>query len=135
MTGSTVHNLPSSGELKGLSILLVEDSWHVGKAMRRLLSALGAEVLGPAGTIVDAERLVAERHPDIAIVDINLRHGETSTGLIDRLLEQDVAIIIVTGYAASSLPTRKVEAILQKPVSKEQLLDKLRPIIAGLSDR
>src|SRR4051812_21588361 len=112
---------PNAAELKGVSILLVEDSWHVGKAMKRLLSALGAEVVGPAATTVDAERLVAERTPDIAIVDINLRHGERSSNLIDWLLERHVSVIIVTGYAADSLPTRKVEAILEKPVSREQL--------------
>jgi len=137
MTGSTAQHPPgaSSAELKGVRILLVEDSWHVGKAMKGLLRVLGAEVIGPAGTTVEAERLIAERTPDVAIVDINLRHGETSSNLIDRLLERHVPVIIVTGYAAVSLPTRNVEAILEKPVSKEQLLEKLRPIVARWMDR
>jgi len=117
-------------ELKGLSILLVEDSWHVGKAMKGLLRVLGAEVVGPAATAADAERFVAERTPDVAIVDVNLRHGETSSNLIDRLLEQRIPVIIVTGYAAVSLPTQNVEAILEKPVSKQRLLENLRPIMA-----
>ena len=132
MTGSSSHEplSPRSEELKGLSILLVEDSWHVGKAMKGLLRVLGAEVVGPAATAADAERLVAERTPDVAIVDVNLRHGETSSNLIDRLLEQRIPVIIVTGYAAVSLPTRNVEAILEKPVSKQRLLENLRPIMA-----
>src|SRR3954451_13031843 len=137
MTGSIAHEPASTGaaELKGVSILLVEDSWHVGKAMKGLLRVLGADVVGPAATAADAERFVAERTPDLAIVDINLRHGETSSNLIDRLLERHVPVIIVTGYAAVSLPTRNVEAILEKPVSKEQLLEKLRPIVARWMDR
>jgi DNA-binding NtrC family response regulator len=122
-------------ELKGLSILLVEDSWHVGKAMKGLLRVLGAEVVGPAATAADAERFVAERTPDVAIVDVNLRHGETSSNLIDRLLEQRIPVIIVTGYAAVSLPTRNVEAILEKPVSKQRLLESLRPIMARRTGR
>jgi CheY-like chemotaxis protein len=132
MTGSIAHDPASAGaaELKGVSILLVEDSWHVGKAMKGLLRVLGADVVGPAATTADAERLVAECTPDIAIVDINLRHGETSSNLIDRLLEKHVSVIIVTGYAAVSVPPRNVEAILEKPVSKEQLLQKLRPVVA-----
>lgn len=132
MTGSSSHEPLGARleELKGLSILLVEDSWHVGKAMKGLLRVLGAEVVGPAATAADAERFVAERTPDVAIVDINLRHGETSSNLIDRLLEQRIPVIIVTGYAAVSLPTRNVEAILEKPVSKQRLLENLRPIIA-----
>ena len=132
MTGSSTHEplSPRSEELKGLRILLVEDSWHVGKAMKGLLRVLGAEVVGPVATTADADRVVAERTPDVAIVDINLRHGETSSNLIDRLLEQRIPVIIVTGYAAVSLPARKVEAILEKPVSKQRLLENLRPIMA-----
>lgn len=132
VTGSSSHEPLGARleELKGLSILLVEDSWHVGKAMKGLLRVLGAEVVGPAATAADAERLVAERTPDVAIVDVNLRHGETSSNLIDRLLEQRIPVIIVTGYAAVSLPTRNVEAILEKPVSKQRLLENLRPIMA-----
>jgi len=132
VTGSSSHEPLSArlAELKGLSILLVEDSWHVGKAMKGLLRVLGAEVVGPVATTADADRVVAERTPDVAIVDINLRHGETSGNLIDRLLEQRIPVIIVTGYSAVSLPTRNVEAILEKPVSKQRLLENLRPIIA-----
>jgi CheY-like chemotaxis protein len=136
-TGWSTHDpLKSvSSELQGVGILLVEDSWHVGKAMKGLLRVLGADVAGPAATTADAARLVAERTPDVAIVDINLRDGERSNNLIDRLQEQRIPVIVVTGYAEVSLPPGKAEAILQKPVSKEQLLAILRPIIARKMDR
>src|ERR1051325_3486708 len=87
---SSAHERDASGssELKGARILLVEDSWHVGNAIKRLLRALGADVAGPAATAADADRLVAERTPDVAIVDMNLRGGERANDLIDRLHEQ-----------------------------------------------
>jgi CheY-like chemotaxis protein len=137
MTASNAHDPPKSGslELQGVAILLVEDSWHVGKAMKFLLRVLGADVAGPAATTADAERLVAERAPDVAIVDFNLREGERANNLIDRLHEQGIPVIIVTGYAEVSLPPGKAEAILQKPVSEERLLAILRPIIAQKMDR
>jgi CheY-like chemotaxis protein len=137
MTASNAHDPPILGslELQGVGILLVEDSWHVGKAMKTLLRILGADVAGPAATTADAERLVAERTPDVAIVDINLREGERADNLIDRLHEQGIPVIVITGYAVVSLPPGKAEAILQKPVSKEQLLAILRPIIAQKMDR
>ena len=103
--------------------------------MKTLLHVLGAEVAGPAATSADAERLVAERTPDVAIVDINLRDGERANNLIDQLQEQRIPVIVVTGYAEVSLPPGKVEAILQKPVEKEALLAILRPIIAQKMDR
>jgi len=137
MTAPNAHDPPGSGslELQGVSILLVEDSWHVGKAMKTLLHVLGADVAGPAATTADAERLVGERTPDVAIVDIHLREGELANDLIDRLCEQGIPVIVLTGYAVVSLPPGKAEAILQKPVSKEQLLAILRPIIAQKMDR
>ncbi len=103
--------------------------------MKTLLRVLGADVAGPAATTADAERLVAERPPDVAIVDINLREGERADNLIDRLHEQGVPVIVVTGYAEAALLPGKAEAILQKPVSKDQLLAILRPIIAQRMDR
>src|SRR6476620_2293258 len=118
-TGPGIHERSVSGssELKDARILLVEDSWHVGNAIKRLLRALGADVAGPAATIADAERLVAEHTPDVAIIDINLRDGEQSNGLINSLHEQRIPVVIVTGYATVSLPPGKAEAVLQKPVS------------------
>ena len=128
--GSHERTVSGSSELRDARILLVEDSWHVGNAIKRLLRALGADVAGPAATIADAERLVAERAPDVAIVDINLREGERANTLIDRLQQQRIPVVVITGYTAVSLPPGKVEAILQKPVSVEKFLEVLRPIIA-----
>ena len=136
-TGSSAHepNPSESPELKGAHILLVEDSWHVGNAIKRLLRALGADVAGPAATIPDADRLVAERTPDVAIVDINLRGGERANDLIDRLHKQRIPVVVITGYTATSLPPGHAEVILQKPVSVETFLAVLRPIIARQRDR
>ena len=139
---SSPHSVPTSesSDLKGARILLVEDSWHVGNAIKRLLRALGADVAGPAATIADAERLIAERliaegKPDVAIVDINLRNGEQANPLLDRLQEERIPVIVITGYTEVSLQPGKVEAILQKPVREEQFLAVLRPILARLTDR
>jgi DNA-binding NtrC family response regulator len=134
---SSAHGRDASGssELSGAHILLVEDSWHVGNAIKRLLHALGADVAGPAATAADADRLVAERTPDVAIVDMNLRGGERANVLIDRLHEQRIPVIVITGYTAVSLPSGKAEAILQKPVSVETFLAVLRPIVARQRDR
>jgi DNA-binding response OmpR family regulator len=137
MKSSSPPTPPTSGSsaLKGARILLVEDSWHVGNAIKRLLRALGADVAGPAATIADAERLIAERKPDVAIVDINLRDGEQVNPWLDRLQDEGIPVIVITGYTAVSLQPGKVEAILQKPVSEERFLAALGPIVARLTDR
>jgi DNA-binding NtrC family response regulator len=136
-TDTSAHepNPSGSSELKDARILLVEDSWHVGNAIKRLLRALGADVAGPAATISDADRLVAERTPDVAIVDMNLRGGERANDLIDRLHKQRIPVVVITGYTTVSLPSGQAEAVLQKPVSVEKFVAVLRPIIARQRDR
>src|SRR5262245_18691543 len=89
---SSDERLPTTGrssdDLTGLDVLLVEDSWDVGQAVRALLELCGATVAGPAATIADAELLLARHLPDVAIVDLDLRGGERSDSLIGRLREQ-----------------------------------------------
>lgn len=117
---------PDAPSLSGLRILVVEDSWHVAKAMTRLLSALGADIAGPAATAAQAKQLISESRPDVALVDFNLRDGELAHDLIDHLQGQGISVIVITGYEVIPLGAGKVEAILQKPVSAAQLLAAVR---------
>jgi CheY-like chemotaxis protein len=84
-------------DLSGLRILVVEDSWHVGTAMRSLLRACGADVVGPAATTADAERLIFERAPDVALIDVNLRDGELAYDLLDRLHGRGIRVVVISG--------------------------------------
>jgi CheY-like chemotaxis protein len=113
--------------LNGLRVLVVEDSWQVGAALKRLLEACGADVAGPVATAADATHLISEQTVDVALVDINLRGGELAHDLIDQLHDQGIRIVVVTGYADISLEQQKVAAVLQKPVSSPRLLQSLRP--------
>jgi DNA-binding NtrC family response regulator len=129
MTLSNTHVWPEARppELNGVRVLIIEDSWDVGMGLKMLLEAWGADVVGPVATTDDAMRLVSERAPDVALVDINLRNGEKSYGLIDRLHEQGTRIVVMSGYADVSLAKGKAAAILQKPMQEELLLASLRP--------
>lgn len=110
----------------GIRILVVEDSWHIGVALKSLLRSYGAEVAGPVASSAEAEQLMAAQVPDIAIVDFNLRGGELAHGLIDKLNELGTPVILVTGYAAVPVPAEKAAAILQKPIVEAQLLAALQ---------
>src|SRR5580704_2888722 len=107
MTLSNTHDptgAGSSDDLRGLEILLVEDSGIVGEAIKDLLELLGADVVGPAATTADAERLLSEHAPDAALVDFHLRGGEVSYGLIARLHEEPVIVISGSSESPSLLP-------------------------------
>ena len=113
--------------LRGMRVLLVEDSWQLGMALKSLLRSFDAEVDGPVATTADAERLISEHVPDAAVIDINLRQGERSYGLIDRLIGLDVPVIVTSGY--SDLPMVPAKAhILEKPISEERLIAILRSV-------
>jgi DNA-binding NtrC family response regulator len=112
--------------LPGQRILVVEDSWHLGVALKSLLRSVGADVVGPVATSAEAERLIAQQVPDVAIVDFNLRGGELAHDLIDKLNDLSVRVIVISGYATLPLAPEKVAAVLQKPMVEEQLLAALQ---------
>jgi DNA-binding NtrC family response regulator len=131
MTSSPVGD-PESGSLvlSDLYVLVVEDSWDVGTGLKMLLEAWGADVAGPAATTADAMRMVCERTPDVALVDIHLRDGEQSYCLINRLHHLGIRVVVISGYADVSPAAGKVAAILQKPLREDVLLASIRPVTA-----
>jgi CheY-like chemotaxis protein len=93
----------SDDDLRGLEILLVEDSQSVGDALKQHLELLGANVTGPAATTAEATKLMTERLPHVALVDFHLRGGDSS-GLIAQLRGE--ACLSSCFPALSSFPRR-----------------------------
>jgi DNA-binding response OmpR family regulator len=120
--------------LKGVPVLVVEDSWHVAKAMKSALEQLGMRVVGPAATTDEARRLAAGQTPRLALVDVNLKK-ELACDLIEELHGQGIPVIVVSGYAVPPLPERTVAAFLQKPFSESDLITILRATVTRLSAR
>jgi CheY-like chemotaxis protein len=126
MAAADADEEPEAGSLLGLRVLVVEDSWHVATAVQSLLRSYGAEVAGPVASTAEAERLVAERIPDVAIVDINLRGGELAYDLIDKLSDLAVRVVVMSGYSALRQHQDKVAAVLHKPITEAELLAAVR---------
>jgi DNA-binding response OmpR family regulator len=111
--------------LEGVSVLLVEDSWHVAVAIKALLENAGLLVEGPAGNLARAEALLEAGEPDVAIVDLNVR-GRMSYDLIDKLIQRGVPVVVMSGYEDLAGLERRVDATLEKPVKAGALLAALR---------
>jgi DNA-binding response OmpR family regulator len=111
--------------LDGVTVLLVEDSWHIAVAVKSLLENAGLIVEGPAASLARADALLDSRTPDIAIVDINIK-GHMSFQLIDRLVARSIPVIVVSGYDEAARLDGKVAAILNKPVRAGDLLATVR---------
>ena len=121
----------SRDDLNGMHVLIVEDAWDIGIGLKELLEARGANVAGPVATCADARRLLFEGIPDVALVDINLRRGELSFDLIERLHHEGVRVVVITGYDDVSLEPGKVAAIVQKPIGEDRLLAALLPAMVA----
>jgi CheY-like chemotaxis protein len=126
MPAADADEEPEAGSLLGLRVLVVEDSWHVATAVESLLRSYGAEVAGPVASTAEAERLIAEQIPDVAIVDINLRGGELAYDLIDKLSDLAVRVVVMSGYSALRQHQDKVSAVLHKPITEAELLAAVR---------
>lgn len=106
---------PSS--LRGMRVLVVEDSYLAAASLKRLLGSMGCEVLGPAPSVSEALKLVAERGCDAAILDINLG-AETAEPVAAELERLGRPYLFVTGYNSPRLlgePYRHRRRVL-KPV-------------------
>jgi CheY-like chemotaxis protein len=116
--------------LRGVRVLVVEDTWAVAEALRSLLEEIGVAVVGPAATATDADRLLSEPAPQLAIVDLKLK-GETSLDLIRRLRVRGIPVVVVSGSVVSPGSTDGVDAILQKPYSEAELLMAMHRVMHG----
>ena len=119
----------SDDDLRGLEILLVEDSQSVADALKQHLELLGAIVTGPAATTAEATKLITERLPHVALVDFNLRGGDSS-GLIAHLRKEGVPVIMLSGSFELPAPA-SLEGVtmVEKPISEAQILQYLGPIL------
>src|SRR4029079_4113800 len=115
-------------ELKGVSVLVVEDTWPVAKALKGVLEQLVMHVIGQTARAADARRLVASQAPIVALVDVNLKQ-EMAGDLIDELHERGIRVIIVSGYAVPPVSMEKAAAFVQKPFNGKELVAALRAAV------
>lgn len=116
--------------IAGRRILLVEDEPLVAMMMSQMIGDLGAEVVGPFGTVGEALAAGADRL-DAAVLDINVG-GELVYPLAERLAKRGTPMVFLTGYDAKSVDNRfTAAAVLTKPIDEADLANTL----AGIFER
>lgn len=113
-------------------ILLAEDDALIAMDMEMMLQAGGHEVLGPAANFEVALSLLRDVRPDVAVLDIGLKNGDSGIELARTLrYDWDIPVLFVSGE-----PTRARNAsdvgvgVLTKPVSQSALLKSLDAVTA-----
>ena len=78
-------------------ILVVEDEALVGLGLAAMLENAGFEVIGPVGDLSSAMSMLDRHECSLAILDINLAHGETSAPLAERLKRSGIPFLVTSG--------------------------------------
>jgi two-component sensor histidine kinase len=115
--------------LRGRRILLVEDEPLVAMEIESQLESIGCEIIGPAGTIETAAKLIAAGGFEAALLDANLA-GRPVDELAAALTKKGIPFSFATGYGREALPLGFREAVvLTKPFGPNQLIAVIRALL------
>lgn len=105
-------------------VLIVEDEFIVALNLRQTLGNLGFEAIGIAPDAATAYAL-AEKGPDFALVDVNLRDGPTGPEIGKRLAEEHGVMVLFLTANPSQLGkgVGGTVGVLSKPVGEEVVSD------------
>ncbi|MBP1807713.1 response regulator [Rubellimicrobium aerolatum] len=117
-------------------ILVVEDEVFIALDLAATLEEAGYRVLGPAGTVAAALRLLGQERPDAAVLDVNLR-GEMVTPVARLLRKMAVPFALASAYGRKEMPEDEALAgavHLGKPTGPAKLLAALSDLLSGEAD-
>ncbi|MFC3170320.1 response regulator [Paracoccus fontiphilus] len=109
-------------------MLVVEDEMMIALDVQMMLEDNGYTVLGPAGSVEGALRLLDELRPDVAVLDGNLR-GRPVIPVARRLRSLEIPFVLSSAYDIFTFDGSDVLAgaeNVQKPVSENRLIAALQ---------
>jgi DNA-binding response OmpR family regulator len=110
-----------------MDILIIEDEILLGLLLADALADVGHRVLGPASCRAEALGLVSEGTPHLALVDIELRGGESGIELAVELRRRGVPCVFATGQPAGARAHRELAlGLVPKPYSPTTVLEVVR---------
>jgi len=101
-------------------ILVVEDEPLIAMMLEDFLDMLGHEVAGAADCVGGALTAIDAGGLDAAILDVNLRDGETCWPVADRLVERGIPFVLATGDSGNAIAERhRSRPTLSKPFTMD----------------
>ncbi len=120
-----MHNLEHQPAMR---ILIIEDEPMIALDLQDLLEDAGFDVVGVAGKLDKAMKLIASMPLDAAIVDANLG-GVSSSPAAIALADRRVPFILLSGYSLKQQDAAYPKALfIQKPCRPAQLINALKAI-------
>ncbi len=112
------------------SVLVVEDDALLAYALAGSLRDFGYRVIGPAGSLASANKLLADNKVDVACLDVRLGESETSVPLAQSLAALGIPFVFLTAYPVAYLPIdMRDRPKLDKPFDPKVLDDCLADLV------
>jgi len=131
-------------ETRNCKIIIIDDDQGVAYTARMILKQIFSDVLTESNPVTAFEQL-RSNHPDIVILDMNFRSGETSgeEGIdwLKRILEEspETQIIMHTAYGGIDLAVSAMQEgaadFLTKPWDKDKLIAKVDKVYQLIETR
>ena len=124
MSGKPAPSSPGDS----VSVLVVEDEIMIALDVQMMLEDNGYRVLGPAGSVERALRLLDDLRPDVAVLDGNLR-GRPIIPVARRLRSLEIPFVLSSAYDIFTFEGSEVLAgaeNVQKPISENRLIAALQ---------
>jgi 1,2-diacylglycerol 3-beta-glucosyltransferase len=123
-----------------LRVLIVEDEAVLATTLELLIEDAGHTVVGWALDGTQARKLAANHEPDLALVDIQLRHGDDGVTVARDLAEQlGVRVIFLTAQSDPNTKLRAQQvphhAYVVKPYMEAELMQLISQVPARATER
>jgi CheY-like chemotaxis protein len=122
---------PASSDRMPDDVLIVEDDPIIALDFEDTILGFGVKTARSAGSVARALKMIADRPPDFALLDVGLVR-EKSFAIAERLDALNIPFVFVTGYGAD---VRLPATLAGKPrLSKPYSTDALKAVLKGRSD-
>jgi two-component system response regulator LytT len=122
-----------------IKILIIEDELIIAENMKEMLHELDYEVIGIASDTEEAYKILREKIPDIALIDIKLQHGEDGIELANSIKEEhDIPVVFISSFSDKETIERakfvKPGGYIVKPFEKSDLYSSIEIALFNYSE-
>ena len=108
------------------SILIVEDEPLIAMMLEDFLDSLGHKVVASCDSVSDALAQVEQGGFDVAIIDVQLKDGESVWPVADKLAESGTPFVVATGGHVEPPPAAHADV---PTLTKPYTIDSIEPAI------
>jgi len=122
--------------MKGIRIVIVDDSMFSIAVIKNILEEHGFEVVGQAGSLEEVKAVISETKPDLVTMDMTLpgTDGLECTRAIHEI-DPNIKVIVISSMMDDEIvkeaKASKVSAYIQKPVDADELVTTIHRILAS----